>query len=193
MKAKIYSAAKATTLRKGLTKKEVWEYYSKMFPVDNEAIYSGTTFIYGGYRLEEKVKSIRGNNTITIGDRFKAVTYHQTIIYVTIEEWNPFDSFSYVEQTWSKENNELTVGHKTDFNLIDHPEGTLLEIIRRERGNLKTGFFDFIFGRNRDGASWASGRLGHIIGGNFCKLKNKESIQMGEFIIERDDSLRKGS
>ena len=191
MGVKVYSAAKAVTLKKGQSKKEVWKNITKMFSIEDKANYSVKTFIYGGYRFEDKVTSIKGNNETTIGDVFKAVTVHGTVIYVTIKEWNPYNSFSYDEQMWSEGDSETSVPTRTDFKFIEHPEGATLEIVRREKADLKMGILDFIMGRKKNNASWAAGRFCHIIGGQFPTLKNEETLQVGEFIIKRDDSLRK--
>ncbi|MBO3696972.1 hypothetical protein [Roseivirga sp. E12] len=196
MSIKVYSAAKAVSLKKGLTKEQAWKSIISMFHVESRLNYDAISFIYGRYRLEEKVKSLGDNNIIYNGDVFKATTVHGTSIYVTIKEWNPYESFSYDEQMWSKGETELSVPNRTDFRFLEHPEGTTIELIRREKADSSKwrmkgilGFFDHLWVSANSG-SWAAFRLAHILGGN-AKLKNNESTEVAGYKITRNDSLRK--
>lgn len=198
MSIKVYSAAKAVALKKGLTKEQAWDSIVRMFSVENKSNIGATSFIYGRYQLEERVKAQSSDGSISGGDVFKAVTVHGTSIFVTIKEWQPFNSFSFDEQQWSHGDSELSVPDRTNFRFIEHPEGTTIEIIRREltdsnKRRMKgfIGIIDDLWVRATSG-SWAAFRLAHILEGDTnAKLKNNESIYVSGYKITRDDSLRK--
>lgn len=214
MSAKIYSAAKAVSVRKGQTNQEVWDTLIRMFKIKNNENLGTKTFIYGGYPLQEKVwPKTADSDMLAVGNVYKAYTVHQTEIYITIQHWDPFNSFSFVEQKAGKfeyeraSRNGLTIEDGlnagsyigwlpvaiTEFNLRDHPEGTVLEIIRREKDGLANkSIFDPILALldHRNRAGWAAARLCHIVGGLFPSFKNGDSMQIGEYTITRDDSLR---
>ena len=190
MSSEVYSAAKAVTLRKGKTQQEVWHELIKMFSLTNGENRKVKTFIYGGNPFEEKVKSLNGSYKIGVGDIFKAVSSRGNAIYVTITNWNPFDSFSYEEKMWPSGEARPSDSDRTDFNLIEHPEGTVIEIVRREKADLKKGVFDHLWGRKKDSNNWAAFRLSHILSGGGVSLRNKESTNVNGYTITRDDSLR---
>jgi hypothetical protein len=180
---------KLLCLYKGKSKLEVWDSLTKMFSLGNSENIKAKTFIYGGFHFEEKAKSVKDANITATGDVFKALSNYGNPIYVTIVAWNPADSFSYDEQLRSqKYPARPTDPDRTNFNLIEHPEGTIVEIIRRERG--KISLLDFLSGRGNR-AGWAAGRFCHILTGDFHKFKkDNESRFIGGYPITRYDSLR---
>ncbi len=207
MTEKIYSAAKAVTLRKNETLQESWEFFSHMFePMFDRRGNSNFTwrhrweaepksYIYGGFPLYEKVKSGGNDSILGVGDVFKTETSNKVPLFVKIISWNPHHSFSFIEYFWPKHKGTPGTPDRTDFYFREHPEGTIVEIIRREKcdlKHLKTGLFDFSHRKMRKRSpSWAAARFGGIVGSNFCDyLKNGESIIVGEFSITRVDELR---
>jgi hypothetical protein len=188
MTIKVYAAAMAVSLRRGQSQQQVWDDLTKVFAVESGGNIGSKTFIYGGYHFEERVKRVSKDDVAGLGDVFKAVTAYGTQIYVTVTEWNPTDSFSYIEQI-EGDQLELSPADKTDFNLVAHPEGTVIKIVRREKGDVKNPIREFLAG-HKNRASWAAGRLGHVIGGHFLTLGNNESQVLGDFKITRNDSLR---
>jgi hypothetical protein len=133
-----------------------------MFSFEDEQNRNVTTFIYGRYRFEEKVKSLMDNKTISEGDIFKASTIHGTLIYVTIVDWKPYKKFSYHEQKSSREEVELSPADRTDFEFIEHPEGIIIKITRREKADMNKrrakgllGLIDHLWVK-KNSPSWAA-------------------------------------
>ncbi|MEM8875064.1 MAG: hypothetical protein AAGD32_12510 [Planctomycetota bacterium] len=190
MSAKVYSAGKALSLRKGENIEQVWESFATMFDLRDRANVGAVSLVYGGYRFDEKVRAVSGALSAGVGDVFRTTTSHQTPLYAKIISWKPHADFSFIEYFWMENESDPSSPSRTDVSVKEHPEGVMIEIIRREKGNVKTGFLDYLSGR-KNSAGWAAGRLGHILGGRFCgDLKNLGSAQIGSYTVTRDDSLR---
>ena len=139
MSSVVYSAAKAILPFPGKTKEEVWKELTEMFDPN---VNNPKSYIVNNYRLECDIRL--KPNEITSGDLFKYQGYSGSWRYIPIVECTPYESFAYEERSSPYNVEEINGKARMDFFLRSDSEGTVVEIIRRHKGNPPT-FREWLF------------------------------------------------
>lgn len=184
----VYTSGKATRLLEGTSMQSAWEMYTVAFQVENNDYLQSKSFVYGGYPLEEKVSGFK--DSIQVKDIFKSITSHNNEFYTEIVKWNLPKGFAFIEYSWKEGTTGPSKLDRTDFAFFSHPEGTVVEIIRREKGLLREAR-DCNGGKKLIGAN-AAGRLGYIIGRSDegFVLQDSQSFVIEGYTVSRIDDLQ---
>lgn len=136
MPVEVYSAAKAIIFERGRTKEEVWNELTSIFNMKLEKR-KRPTFIVNSHPLEKQIKKLSPEDALAgVGDTFKS---HAN--YLSVTNWEPQESFAYVTEHATLNPEHIIKDKKTNmksmmkFSLSDHPEGTIIEVIRKAQGD----------------------------------------------------------
>ena len=167
--------------------KEAWKTLTDMFNG------TGRSFVPFHSRLEPIKR--RSPETIAVNDVFRYTLNRGTPMYLTVVEWTPRLSFAYEEQflpMGGKDFDQLLeqdLRDRTEYTLVPHPEGTVVQIRRVERENLT--MLQSITGER---ASHAANMLVFALSGNGFypdkAFSDGEALEHEDYTVQRDDSLR---
>jgi hypothetical protein len=197
MSSKVNSAGRAFFPLHGKSKEQAWKELTSMFNEHLPMVH--TSYILQHFPLE-CVKRHKPDD-ISVGDIFKYMRSRGSKMYVQIVECTPYESFAYDEQGMPTSGEHIDVAYKSDsrdrmeFFLRSHPEATLVEIRRREKGLnrgkstglFNSGLFSTYLLTEEDLARHAARTLQHILTGDYWKI---DEIMRGELTIKRDDSYK---
>ena len=197
MSSNVDSAGRAFFPLHGKSKEQAWKELTSMF---NEHLpIKHTSYILQHFPLE-CVRRQKPDD-ISVGDIFKYLMSKGSKMYVQIVECTPYESFAYDEQGMPTSGKYIDMAYKTDsrtrmeFFLKYHPEATLVEIRRREKGLdrgkstglFNSGLFSTYLHTEEDIAHRAAEILQHILTGDTWK---RDEIVRDELTIKRDDSYK---
>ncbi len=174
---KVYSAAKAIIMEKGMDREEVWNYFSKAFmKTDNGYL----NFTYNGYPLE----LVKGEkDSVQAGNVYKYYGNMGSENYFEITDWNEFDYFAYNEKYAPTSAKAISQnkpgGNRVEFFFKDHFEGVVVEIHRRQKGMVtKRVEKDLVGGANQ------------ILGSMLQRYFEKLNREPHSIYVEQDDTLK---
>ena len=182
MGEKIYSAAKAIIMEKGKSREEIWDDFSKAFNLGS----TKPTLMINGYPIEHKVKGVTG--ILSEGDVFKYSSYLDSS-YVTITGYEPHSYLSYTISSGTTNAKEILQYENKGYNnsmqiyFRDHVEGTIIEIHRKQRGNLS--FWDKL----TNGKNLATG-ASHLLSGIISKFYEGLNREPHSRHVKLDNSLK---